>query len=142
MSFSLRDLSFRTHVSEEELQKLGLATDEEWSEPCFSRYNNRLYSIGGEPCAAVMLASEYEHPLASHPFAEVVAIEVLPRFRRCGLAVEIIRTFARDGRVYINSPSETLHRSLLRVAHILPGYDEGVVEVVFHSPEHDKLKEV
>ena len=117
-------LSFRPHVSEEELQALGLATLEVWDPPCFSSTNNRLVLLDGVPCGA--LVTQHDHAEAGMPVGqrtgtapadaleEVVALEILPAFQRRGLARDLICGLARAGRVRVNSPSDALWRILVR----------------------------
>jgi ribosomal protein S18 acetylase RimI-like enzyme len=121
-------LTTRLGVSEEELQSHGLGTPDVWEEQCFSATNNRLVLFDGEVCGAVVthldhnqagIAEERRQRAERDGVLEtVVAIEVLPRFRRRGIACDVIRSFARDGAVAVLSPCETLRNSLARVATV------------------------
>ena len=117
-------LKFLPHVSERVLRMFGLATPEAWAQPCFSETNNRLILFADVACAAVV--TSHDHAEAQVParqrtgvspkaLEEIVAIEVLPKFRCLGIAAEVCRTFARDGRVRVNSPSDGVARALNRV---------------------------
>ncbi len=138
------NLTTITGVSERVLQLFGLGTPEAWTQPCFSGANNRLILLGGVTCGAVVTA--HDHAEAALPrkertgeapdgHEEIVAIEIRPQFRGLGIATEVIRSFARGGRVKVNSPSNELARALTRIG-VLKEVDVSIYELSLTPKEH------
>jgi ribosomal protein S18 acetylase RimI-like enzyme len=131
MATQIEKVTVERGVSEGKLQAEGLALPEVWAEDCFALETNRLYRIGGAACAAAVLASDFRG-FEPQPdgVVEVVAIEVLPAFRGRGLASAILRSFAVDGRLRVNSPSDELMRILSKCAEVVE-VDTCIHEVRF-----------
>lgn len=99
-------LSLQEHVPEEALQAIGLGLPDQWDVDCFSKDNNRLVLLDGVPCAALVTMADFATATAPQGVHEIVALEVLPAFRRRGIARALLRIFAIDGRIRVNSPCD------------------------------------